>query len=293
MISMTPYNKLTEEDKKNIVKAYYEKYEYGKTSFADIAESIGVSGRAFSRYLKEQGVNTHRKNKYTLNESYFSNIDSEAKAYFLGLMFADGYVDEKTSYVVLQLIDREPMELLKRELEYTGEIRETKGVGGFSSKNSCCYRINFSSRKMVYDLLNHGMDHSDVTNDLPLLDDELMRHFIRGYFDGDGCMYVGKSTSYHNGKKYEYINPYFSILCVDKFGEKLKSLFQRVLGIENMKTVQSKTAYMVYVGTRSRKNCRLIYDYLYRDANFYFKRKHDKWMQFIGDTMTVMHSEKP
>ena len=50
-----------------------------------IPKLLGVSGRSVARVLAEFGVNTKRRNRYTLNENYFDNIDTpDVLGYFDG-----------------------------------------------------------------------------------------------------------------------------------------------------------------------------------------------------------------
>lgn len=39
--------------------------------------------------LRSNKINSR---KYTINENYFKNIDTEEKAYWLGFIYADGYI---------------------------------------------------------------------------------------------------------------------------------------------------------------------------------------------------------
>lgn len=76
------YRNLSDYDKDKIEEFYYKNKEY---KFSELANALNVSKRSVSRVLTERNINTKRKNRYTLNENYFGNIDSEEKAYILGL----------------------------------------------------------------------------------------------------------------------------------------------------------------------------------------------------------------
>jgi hypothetical protein len=134
----TGYLQLNTQQKQAILIAF----QSGEECRA-IPELVGVSGRSVARVLADFGVNTKRKNRYTLNENYFDNIDTPIKSYLLGLMAADGCVTDK-NYIVLESIDRELVELLAKEIEYSGEIREID-----RSPYQPHYRINFSSQRLA------------------------------------------------------------------------------------------------------------------------------------------------
>ena len=186
---MKAYNLLTKKDKEFIVKSYYE---FKNLTFKEIAVKLGVSERAFARVLKEENINTRLKNRYTLNEGYFSDIDTERKAYFLGLLCADGYVgDEHFNNISLSMKDKHIIYEFKDEIGFTGDIRIPVKNGGFESKSKL-YCINFSSKKMCDDLRRLGVytKKSLTFDSIPDIPKHLIRHFVRGYFDGDGSITV-------------------------------------------------------------------------------------------------------
>ncbi|WP_226587234.1 helix-turn-helix domain-containing protein [Microseira wollei] len=112
----TRSNKLTAQQKQQIIDAFNQGMEC-----REIPRYLGVSERYVSRVLLEVNINT-RKNRYRLNESYFDIINSQVKAYLLGLVAGDGCVT-KTNYVAFESIDKELTELLSKELQYSGKIR--------------------------------------------------------------------------------------------------------------------------------------------------------------------------
>jgi hypothetical protein len=137
----TRYLQLNIQQKQAILVAF----QSGKECRA-IPNLLGVSGRSVARVLAEFGVNTKRKNRYTLDEYYFDKIDTPVKSYLLGLMAADGCVTDK-NYVVLESIDRELVDLFAREIEFSGEIREID-----QSPHKPHFRINFSSQRLAKSL---------------------------------------------------------------------------------------------------------------------------------------------
>ena len=90
---MKKYNKLSDNDKERIIDIYNNSSRNQK--FKELAEGIGVTKSAFSRVLRESGINTKRKNKYTLNENYFDEIKYR---------LTDG---EDANQVILDIIERD------------------------------------------------------------------------------------------------------------------------------------------------------------------------------------------
>lgn len=159
-------------------------------------------------YKKEQ-------RKY-FNENFFEVIDSEIKAYLLGFIFADGCVIErhrggKDSHeyglkVNVAEKDKNIIFLLQQFISPYTRVRikkESITERGYLRKPQ--YEISFYSKKLFTDLCNLGCypRKTYLENHIPDIPEGLKIHFIRGYFDGDGCAcnYL-KKTCYLNKKIY-------------------------------------------------------------------------------------------
>ena len=70
---------------------------YLTMSNGEISEALGKTKSAIQNKLKVLGLK--RPDKYTYQQNYFENIDSEHKAYWLGFFYADGYVNKTDSAV--------------------------------------------------------------------------------------------------------------------------------------------------------------------------------------------------
>lgn len=86
-------NKVSEEIKEKIIKDYLN-----NKSIRQIEKDYNVDRKTTGKFLEEKGIKSLKGNhyrKYFHNENFFENIDTEEKAYWLGFMFADGYISEK------------------------------------------------------------------------------------------------------------------------------------------------------------------------------------------------------
>lgn len=275
-----PYNLLTDSNKKEIITTFYSNKDLG---FKDISDLLGFSERAISRVLKESNINTKRRNRYTLNENYFGSIDNQNKAYILGLLYADGFVgDEKYNNIVLGMKDKEIIEKVATCIKYSGGVR--KGNKGGFQNSSFSYIINVSSKTMANDLRKLGLypNKSLTMEKVPIMSKELERHFIRGYFDGDGSVVISKNSSYYQGKaetiKYEYPTIALSILGTKAFLEELVTKMElKYYLIRNTKTSQIKDLRI-----SSKKEAIRLFDYFYTESDMFLKRKHDKWLNFLS-----------
>lgn len=130
------------------------------------------------------------RNQTQLNHSYFSEIDSEKKAYWLGFLMADGcvFVPKRGAMrmsVHLASRDAAHLDLLKNEIEAGAKI----SVAPASVKLIVC------SDEMCVDLIANGCSpRKSLKLKYPPVRSDLVGHFIRGYFDGDGsvCNHGGR-----------------------------------------------------------------------------------------------------
>lgn len=227
--------------------------------------------------FKEFNISSRRKNRYTLNEYFFDIIDNELKAYLLGYLFADGFVgDEKYNNIVFsqKKEDAEAVKLLKKSIEYTGDLRIFKPRISSFENSSDQVAINFSSMHMANTLRNCGLSKKEFYDKFPKLNNVLMRHFIRGFFDGDGSITLTRSTY----KDKIYYGGAFNIIINKKLVNSFLNLFNEI----HFTIDQSKTDYMVYLKCNSKKSIKLIYNYFYKDSKYFLSRKKKKFDEIIG-----------
>jgi hypothetical protein len=132
--------------------------------------------------------------KYSLDIDYFRDIDTPQKAYWLGFIAADGcisyseepYKKHNTLIVGLQKSDYEHLELFKSHLNYGGPLSFPKEAA----------RLAISSKVLVGDLMSHGITpRKSLTAEAWRGPDDLMPHYWRGVFDGDGFVYPTQHKS--------------------------------------------------------------------------------------------------
>lgn len=144
-----------------------------------------------SRSLSQARINYLGR---TLNEDIFEKIDSCDKAYWLGVMYSDGYISKTNQYtnsfgISVNKKDKEWLEKFSNFLGYNGNINDYVSTSGYS-KNTEYSRILIGNNKIVSDLEKLGVvEHkTKKINSLPKISDYLMKDFIRGYIDGDGSL---------------------------------------------------------------------------------------------------------
>lgn len=165
-------------------------YENGFT-LEEISQKLNVSRQSISKQLKKIGVKVLRANIMSnLNETVFDDINTEEKAYWLGFLYADGNISSRNNYVRINLSsrDKEHMEKLKVFLNYERNVLDYKTKQGHNVS-----RMSVSNEHLWKTLNNLGCTpHKSLTLKFPsnIFNErkDLVRHFLRGYFDGDGCL---------------------------------------------------------------------------------------------------------
>lgn len=147
------------------------------------------------RVLKYKGRNNPSCKYRKLDDSFFSKIDSEEKAYLLGWIASDGHIRKRATIIEIHEKDKETLLTLKDIICPEMDIKSVKRKTGTHA-----YLI-ISSKQISEDLcgllkIKPGKK-SDVVQFPDLDNDKLKWQFLRGYFDGDGCICsnLAKKTS--------------------------------------------------------------------------------------------------
>jgi DNA-binding transcriptional regulator WhiA len=230
----------------------YKLFESG-LNCTQIANTLGIFRKTVSKWLKEKGYNYSKVNKASINSFIFNKIDTEEKAYWLGFIFADGYVSSETKFELsLGLKDLEHLEKFKTFLNYKGKIYIDYKVG------RC--RLMFQDSQIVKDLKIIGcINNKSLVLEFPILDEILQNHFIRGYFDGDG--YISKPEK----------SILISIVSTKQFLFKIHNIVQ--LPVDNIKHRNPKHSKEVFTNMISGKNARNLCLFMYNNSNIYLERK--------------------
>lgn len=206
--------------------------------------------------------------KYKINDDYFENIDNEHKAYWLGFLMADGYVqngDKNHSGRVnihLQSRDVELLKKFKKDTEATYPIR--MGINSYGTPDC---KFEFRSQKMVEDLIRLGCNNKkSLTLKFPEIEEILLPHFIRGYFDGDGSI-----CSNGNAGRV------FKIISTLNFVEKLQNILVRECNLKYTKLDVHYNGINRTVRYVGEKQLFKIYNYLYSNASLFLERKKIAW----------------
>jgi len=153
-------------------------------------ESIRKRLQKSSVKMRKKGIGTARTGKLNIDLGYFENIDSNEKAYWLGFLYADGYVGN--NIVKLKLKDKEPIVFFKKAIKSEHKLCENENFDKRTDKIYKSYSIAIASTKVANDLKKIGLKDAFKNFDFPTIEKKFYSHFIRGVFDGDGGIYFIK-----------------------------------------------------------------------------------------------------
>src|SRR3989344_1091934 len=136
----------------------------------------------------------------TLNQNFFKTWTPEM-AYVLGFFAADGCMFTHSSggkYIELTSCDRSILEKIRRLLNSDHKISSRKRSKDWSES----YRIQIGSKEIWNDLLRLGMvSAKSLVLKFPEVPRTYLKDFVRGYFDGDGCVYFRKNWAKDRNKE--------------------------------------------------------------------------------------------
>lgn len=236
-----------------------------KMSDVEIAKLFNVTLTTIFNWRKKLDIKTnypvlHRT--YDLDVDFFKNINTSDKAYILGFIASDGYIHKSLKYCCIAISekDAEHLEKIRSAMKSNVPIKTKKQSSSGYAPNSVKKEICFCSKSMVNDLLQLGITpKKSLTIDMPKINHDLQKDFIRGVFDGDG--YVGKHQ--------------FILVGNENF---LNSINKVIFNHTTQKlSMTYSNNYPRLIGYRRNK---LVLNWIYGDSLFCLSRKYTSYLQY-------------
>lgn len=200
--------------------------------------------------------------KYFFRENYFETIDTEDKAYWLGFIWADGYLNKHSLEIEIHIKDKDHLIEFQEDLCDNHKIYEKER----GTTHSC--KLTLGSQKLVNDLISLGYKDKKIPNNLP---EQLERHFIRGLFDGDGSVGFYKGRGMQVRHWLEFLGKYELMEWVAK---RLKSI-----GMFDQVPKENKGTFRLsYVDG----DASIFYDYVYSHYSRCLERKKCRFPQELN-----------
>lgn len=262
------------------VEQFIIRYKNGESTRA-LSKEMGVSSYLFLKKLRENGVEIEKRKGFktnpTLKTDFFEKIDSEEKAYILGLMYSDGNVMPYKSKrgaicsyklrIRLQENDQEVLRDISKIMcgKDLVTVKERKEV-----KWSAIAAFQIGSMDLGHALIKLGCppNKSSIIR-FPTEDQvpkELLRHFLRGFFDGDGSCSRKAPVAVSFVSNEIMCNQIMEYLAKNKINFK--------------KFYHHKNGYGT-INMTGRDNCYELYRFLYSDCILFMRRKRDTLINTI------------
>lgn len=275
------YNSFTKEESALVKKLY------NQIPTIEIGKRINKTTKQVSDHAYGLGLKRDIK-KISKDDSYFKNIDSEEKAYWLGFIYADGSISEIKNKntgnikslnfeITLASEDKNHLEKLSKAIAYDGEIKDKKV--SLNEKTYTAARLSVSGKEFCENLIDKGcVPRKSLILKFPskeVVPDYLIRHFIRGYFDGDGCVHFNHGEELSGNGSY-----IINFVGTKDVLEKIKSILIYELNLGDVKLHSKGRAFTLSYG--GFFNFSKILDYLYTDSTVYLDRKYEKYQEAIA-----------
>ena len=231
-------------------------------------------------------------NRYKFDKVFFKKWTPEM-AYILGFLYADGDIEDvrkssRTQYITFGSKDKEILESIRFAMGSEHNINRRahhKFISPSGKIYECAdfYRLRIGSKNMFADLLELGLTpRKSLTIKFPNnIPNDCFSHFIRGYFDGDGCITIKKGR----GKYGQQILKGIAVIFTSgskEFLEGLKNSANRFANFRKRNVYyigSSRAYYLKYDTLESLK----WFKYFYKDnlSGLFLKRKLDVFKKYF------------
>lgn len=178
--------KLSKEQKEEILKISY------KYTSSELAKMYNCSKSLILKIWMDNNYKKGTNNIYYVDRDYFKQINTQNKAYVLGFIASDGTLFKRDGHsgliqVKLKESDEQILKDILQDMDSTYPVNHVKN-GNFNQ-----VVISITSQDLYNQLLNIGVRENktwnlNLYNILSHIPKEYQIDFIRGYFDGDGCI---------------------------------------------------------------------------------------------------------
>jgi intein/homing endonuclease len=162
--------------------------KHAHLSTTEVAKEFNVDRGTIRYWEKKHGIRLTRKTPRErvnhFDQSYFEQIDTQEKAYFLGFIMADAYISSNNRALEIK-VKATDLDILEK---FNTSLNSIAKIGDRRNGTRKYKIISICSKKLVEDLACYGVIRKK-SNTIPfprLQSNDLYRHFLRGFFDGDG-----------------------------------------------------------------------------------------------------------
>lgn len=250
-------------------------------TYVDFSNKYGITKNHAKWLLKKNEIIIRKppkieaKRKYTINHNYFDNINTESKAYWLGWMYSDGYNNENRGELELCVQSQDKYILEK----FSIAINSNRPIS--YKKNADAFRVGLNSRHMSQQLAKLGcVQRKSLILKFPTKEQVpfyLLRHFIRGYYDGNGSCSIYKNAYSRTCSAMIISTKDFCLSITDIL--KIELPFLKYYIRKNPSSAEGKPTTLLCFHQRTQVLPFL--NWIYKDAYIYLPRKYKKYLDVI------------
>lgn len=253
----------------------YLRENYNKKSYKEIANELGFTERQIRGRINNMGLSKNRK----FDKSYFNAINSSEKAYWLGFLYADGYIIYNSKLATYELgieLNSKDDYILKKLSENLGGVHNVeykhskKSFNGYDYETDSCV-LRVYSKQICDDLISLNVVPNKTNSNLFPICDNYFFDFLRGFLDGDGCIYVDHRN--HIMVNFTNANDDFLFYINNKVND--------LIGISGSIYKEKDKKYrLIYF---RQDDIRTLLDNIYENiSDSFLIRKYDIYMSYYG-----------
>lgn len=254
------------------------------TSFFGINPHKDIAVLGISTYHLQVGIH------YKVNESFFDSW-TPAMAYVLGYWYADGNLEYapkiRGHYIRVVSTDKDRIEAFKFLLRSEHTIFREQPAGNAKPR----YILRIGNRKLFDQLSKIGMTpHKSLTMLFPDVPTKYLPDFIRGYLDGDGCVFLEMRSGITQEKVIKKLLVAFTSGS-KSFLESLNHMLAKEVGTRICPyTKNGENSYQLRYNT---KDSLKLFRYLYQhtEPHLYLSRKYAIFVQYFKLRPTKIDSD--
>lgn len=257
-------------------------FKTGKYTFVDLGKKFNLTGTQIGRLLHKRGIKARTLSeifrKYPIKEDFFDEINTSEKSYVLGWLYSDGYNNIRLNSISLSLKETDKEILVKinnliqptKPLMFVDMSKHRERRMGFENSKDI-YRMVIINKHISQRLVELGCGQAKTfTLTFPeWLNKDLIRHFLRGIMDGDGC--ICKDLK----------RPEVSLMATLQFCTRLSEILKKQFDIDvDIRTRHPERNNNIrQLRLKGGLDKMMIFlDWIYEGSTIYLERKYNLYM---------------
>ena len=228
------------------------------------------------KFLKLKSIPLRRRSSLDHYNIDFFNNYTEESCYWAGFILAEGHFRKKNDvlHIKLSYEDKERLEVFLSHIGAKRKVRDYK----HTYRNTKYSVVDICGKWYLNSInRNFGFTREKYFTCLPwnFLGADMLAHFVRGFFDGDGSISIPNKTKVcmiNFAGEREWLEPLSKYLS-ELLDIHLKSGNKFAPYVPNKNGIAGLICY-------SGKNAMKIFDWMYDRSGLHMKRKYDKFMNY-------------